>query len=359
MRVALVLSSSTGGIGRHVVSLVPRLVARGNSVRVYCPDLTRDAHALGGLGIDVHPLTKLWGARSADVVHAHGFKAGALALTATRFGGPPVVVSWHNAVLGHGRQVTLGHLLQRVVARGADLTLGASSDLVVEALRLGARAARLGPVAAPVLGAAQHGRDTVRVALGLDPHDVFVLTVGRLAPQKNLDMILDTAQRLAGAQSPVFAIVGEGPERARLQTRIDTDRLPVRLLGARDDIADLLAAADLAFLTSTWEARALVAQEALLAGLPLVSTRVGGIAELVGEAAVLVGAGDDAAAAAAIEALVDDPAARTALAAAGRVQAAGWPDEDDVAADVEAAYQEVLGPRATGHGTQSGGEPIP
>lgn len=354
MRVALVLSSSTGGIGRHVGSLAPRLVARGHAVRIYCPAVTRDAHDLGALGVDVLPLSALRSAGSADVVHAHGFKAGALALAATRFGGPPVVVSWHNAVLGHGRQALLGHLLQRVVARGADLTLGASSDLVVEALRLGARSARLGPVAAPVLEPPHHDRVAVRAALGLEPHAVLVLTVGRLAPQKNLDMILDTAERLADAPTLVFAIAGEGPERSRLQSRIDVGRLPVRLLGARDDVSDLLAAADLAYLTSTWEARALVAQEALLAGLPLVSTRVGGIAELVGDAAVLVDAGDAAAAARVIRDLAADPVRRRTLAAAGSVRATGWPDEDDVAADVEAAYQEVLGPPAAGQGARRG-----
>ena len=91
-------------------------------------------------------------------------------------------------------------------------------------------------------------------------------------------------------------IVGEGPLRTELEARVAADRSQVRLLGHRDDIASLLAAADIALLTSTWEARALVAQEALLAGVPLVSTRVGGIEELVGDAAVLVEPGDLAAA---------------------------------------------------------------
>ena len=65
----------------------------------------------------------------------------------------------------------------------------------------------------------------------------------------------------------------------RLQDRIDVEALPVRLLGHRHDMSDLLAAADIAVLTSTWEARALVAQE-LRAGVPLVATAVGGVPEL-------------------------------------------------------------------------------
>ena len=63
-------------------------------------------------------------------------------------------MTWHNAVLGQGWSAVGGRLLQRLVARGADLTLGASTDLVAEARRLGARNARLAPVAAPVLGKA-------------------------------------------------------------------------------------------------------------------------------------------------------------------------------------------------------------
>jgi glycosyltransferase involved in cell wall biosynthesis len=251
------------------------------------------------------------------------------------------VVTWHNAILGRGRSAAAGRLLQRGVARAADLTLGASSDLVAVATALGARRARLGPVAAPVLPAATTERAELRASLGLGPDDVAVLTVSRLAPQKNLSMVLDVAAAVRDRPQLQFLVVGAGPERGGLQQRIDVEKLPVSMLGRREDIADLLAAADLALLVSTWEARALVAQEALLAGLPLVSTRVGGIEELVGGAAVLVELDDVAAAAAAVTRLADDPGERRRLSAAGRARAAGWPDEDQVALDVLAAYAEV------------------
>lgn len=347
MRVDQVLTASTGGIGRHVASLVPRLVERGHEVRVFCPELTTRAQGLSGLGAEVLPLRRLVQARGADVVHAHGYKAGGLAAAVSAPAGPPLVVTWHNALLGADagpRAVVAGaaaRLLQRGVARAADLTLGASSDLVEEARRLGARRARLGPVAAPVLPVPRADPATLRGSLGLAPADVVVLTVGRLAPQKNLAMVLDVAAAPA-ARDLRFLVVGDGPEREVLQRRIDRDGLRVDLLGRRDDIADLLAAADLALLTSRWEARALVAQEALLAGLPLVATRVGGIEELVGDAAVLVPLGDVGLAAAAVRGLADDPGARQRLAAAGRVRAAGWPDEDQVADDVLRAYAEVV-----------------
>ena len=106
----------------------------------------------------------------------------------------PLVVTWHNAVLGTGRSATAARLLQRLVARGATLTLGASSDLVTEAERLGARAARLAPVAPPPVPAADpRDRAATRAELGVGPDDTLVLTVARLAPQKNLGLVLDIA----------------------------------------------------------------------------------------------------------------------------------------------------------------------
>ena len=341
MRIAQVLTASTGGIGRHLASIAPRLVDRGHTVRVFCPAETAAAHGLAGRGLDVWPLTELGRARGADVLHAHGYKAGGLCWPIARLTGVPLVVSWHNAVLGEHRTAAVARLLQRGVARGADLTLCASSDLVAEARRLGARQAGLLAVAAPALPAPSVSRAVTRADLDLPEHVVLILTVARLAPQKNLGLVLDVAAVLRGRDDLRFIVVGEGPERPALERRIAEERLPVTLLGHRDDLGSLLAAADLALLTSAWEARALVAQEALLAGLPLVSTRVGGIAELVGEAAVLVDPGDARAAAQAVAALADDPAERARRRDIGWHQVATWPDEDQVVTDLLAAYAEV------------------
>jgi glycosyltransferase involved in cell wall biosynthesis len=140
--------------------------------------------------------------------------------------------------------------------------------------------------------------------------------------------------------APVLAIAGEGPLRGQMQSFVDHYGLPVRLLGARDDIADLLAAADAVVLSSTWEARALVAQEALRAGVPLVATAVGGVPDLVGSAALLVPPGDPDALAGAVRRLLTEPGLGATLAAAGVVQAAGWPDESTVQADLLRLYRE-------------------
>jgi glycosyltransferase involved in cell wall biosynthesis len=106
-------------------------------------------------------------------------------------------------------------------------------------------------------------------------------------------------------------------------------------------VADLLAAADVVVLPSVWEARSLTAQEALRAGRPLVATAVGGLPDLVRDGALLVPPGDPTALAAAVRSLLVDPAAAAALAARGAQVAAGWPTEDDTAAQVAAVYAEL------------------
>jgi glycosyltransferase involved in cell wall biosynthesis len=341
VKVAQLLTASTGGIGRHVASITPRLEQRGHQIRVFCPKATAEAQGFAELGFDVWPLTSQRRLIGADLVHAHGLKAGWLGIPIAWMFRVPLVVTWHNAVLGDGLAPAAVRQMQRAVAMGADLTLGASRDLVAEAQRLGAKNARLSPIAAPALPAAMISRDEQRRALGAYALDTLVLTVSRLAPQKNLGMVLDIAAAVRDRPDLRFVVVGDGPEQEVLQRRITDEHLQVCLLGRSDDIGSLLAAADLALLTSTWEARALVAQEALLAGVPLVSTRVGGIEELVGSAAVLIPPGDVDEAARQVIALADNPDKRHRLRETGLHQAAAWPDEDAVVDNLVKAYADL------------------
>ncbi|WP_344292960.1 glycosyltransferase family 4 protein, partial [Streptomyces synnematoformans] len=171
----------------------------------------------------------------------------------------------------------------------------------------------------------------------------LVVTAAPLAAYGAHAALLDAARRWrALPEQPLLAIAGEGPARGRLQRRIDAEKLPVRLVGRHDDLRRLLAAADVAVLSSPWEARPVLAQEALHAGAPLVATAVGGVPELVGDAAELVPYGDGRALADAVTALLDDPARRARLAAAGRARAGTWPTEDDTVAQVLAIYDELM-----------------
>ena len=283
--------------------------------------------------------------RSADVVHAHGLRASSLTALAVGRRRPervPFVATWHNALLGSGvrRRVMTG--LEVLSARRADVTLGASADLVERAARLGAPDARLLPVAAPAMPPARRAGDEVRAELGINSRPL-ILAVGRLAPQKDYDTLLDAVAAWQDrSPRPAVVVAGEGPERPRLQRAIDARHLDVQLLGHRDDIPDLLAAADVYVLTSRWEARALVVQEAMRAGVPVVATAVGGLPELADDAAVLVPPADAEAVARAVASLLDHDGRRAELARRARERALTWPDEDDTARAVAATYREVL-----------------
>ena len=117
-RLLLVLGTATGGVGSHVRGLAARLADRGAEVTVACPRSTQDVfgfprHVPLEVGARPHPVRDARAVRRlqalpADVVHAHGLRAGTLAALAGR---RPLVVTWHNAQLS-GR---LGALLEALV----------------------------------------------------------------------------------------------------------------------------------------------------------------------------------------------------------------------------------------------------
>ncbi len=358
-RIAEVLATSTGGVGTHVRSVLPALVRAGALTRVCGPAATDElfdfsactAFRAVGISAGLDPVSDARAVRAliratadADLVHAHGLRAGLVALAARRAGRAdhPLVVTLHNELpAGGGLKRAVLTRAEATTVRAADVVLAASGDLAENASRLGARDVRVAPVSAPPLRAPTRSRDQVRTELGLTDDRPLVVAVGRLHPQKGYDTLLDAAATWLG---PLVVIAGDGPLQAQLQARIDAERLPVRLLGRRTDIADLLAAADVCVLPSGWEARSLTAQEALRSGTPLVATRVGGIPELVGDAALLVPAGDAAALAQQVTALLTDEALHDRLAHAGPAQAARWPDEAGTARQLVALYRELLGP---------------
>lgn len=353
--VVLVLGSSAGGVGRHVAALAAGLSARGVDVRVAGPAETLQRFDVGvpttavEIGPTIDPARDLRAAAAlrralhtvpGALVHAHGVRAGfvtALALGA----GPrrPFVLTLHNAVLGTGARARLGAAVLALVCRRADVVLGVSGDLVDRARQLGARRAERALVPAPPLPPGDEARG--RAVLGAGP---VVLAVARLAPQKGLETLLDAAQRSKGSDpAPRVVIVGDGPLHDTLAARIAAERLPVRLAGRRDDVADLLAAADVAVSASVWEGQPVFVQEALRAGVAVVATDAGGTREVTGEAARLVPVGDAAALADALSQLVGDPAERARWARRAAVRAAELPTAADVLEQVERVHRSARG----------------
>jgi glycosyltransferase involved in cell wall biosynthesis len=364
LRTVQVLGGGSAGSCAHVRSLASGLVARGVRVKVAAPSETEQAHDFTGAGAEhVHvprssdpaSLTVLRDAcKDADLVHAHGLHASFRAALALGGRHTPLVVTWHNRTHAEGARAHLLRLLERQAVKSATVVLGATSDLVDRARRCGARDARLAAVALP------DDRRTADPARPEDPggpgpklraelgamERPLLVSAGPLDIHRGYDVLLDASRAWCRLDpAPLLVVAGEGPLRPVLQRQIEDEELPVRLIGHRDDTTGLLAAADLALLPSRWESRSPLAQEALRAGVPLVATAVGGIPEMVGDAAELVPYGNARALADAVLRLLRDPGRRELLRERGIRQTAHWPTEDETVAQVLSVYDELTQPR--------------
>jgi len=157
-------------------------------------------------------------------------------------------------------------------------------------------------------GAGPADRATMKRTLGLEAEERVVGIVAALRPEKNHELFLRCAARLAPrVPGTRFVIAGDGPERARLeqQTRALGLGACVRFLGTVRDTPALYRALDLTVLCShpVVETFPMSLVESLASGVPVVSTRVGAVEDIVieGETGELVPPGDEPALAAAIE----------------------------------------------------------
>ncbi|MXM68733.1 glycosyltransferase [Streptomyces sp. HUCO-GS316] len=361
LRTVQVLGGGNARSSAHVRSLTAGLVARGVRVTVCAPVEADHSYDFTGAGADhVHvprssdpaAVAALRAAcADADLVHAHGLHASFRAVLALGGRRTPFVVTWHDRAYAEGARAHLLRLLERRVVKAASVVLGTTSDLVDRARRTGARDARLAAVAipAPRTCAEQEDPDRrkpkVRAELGATGRPLL-MAVGSLDRHRGYDTLLDATRAWCRLDPvPLVVIAGEGPLRGALQRRIENEGLPVRLIGRRDDVSELLAAADLALLPSLWESRSVLAQEALHARVPLVATAVGGVPELVGDGAELVPSADAKALADAVVRLLGDPERRELLREKGARQAATWPTEDETVAQVLSVYDELTQPR--------------
>ncbi|WP_073948940.1 glycosyltransferase family 4 protein [Streptomyces kebangsaanensis] len=359
LRTVQVLGGGSTGSSAHVRSLAAGLVARGVRVTVCAPAEADRAYGFTDVGaqhvhvprssdpVSVAALRTV--CADADLVHAHGLHASFRAALALGGRDTPLVVTWHNHAHAEGARAHLLRLLERRVVKAATVVLGTTSGLVDRARRRGARDARLAAVAVPPPAAGYEHPDRphskVRAELGVIERPLL-LAVASLDPDRGHELLLDAARawRLLDP-APLLLVAGEGPLRAPLQRRIEEEGLPVRLLGRREDVGELLAAADVALLPRSWEARPVLAQEALHARVPLVAVRTGSVPELVGDAAELVPDQDAEALADAVVRLLGDPERREALREMGAQQAGTWPTEDETVAQVLSVYDELTRPR--------------
>lgn len=192
-------------------------------------------------------------------------------------------------------------------------------------------------------------RAAIRAEFGTPAATPVVLALGSLVRRKGYDILIDALGRATERDLEVW-IGGAGAERESLEEAARALAHPrVRFLGRRDDVPDLLAACDLFVMPSRAEGLGVAALEAMTAGKAVVASRVGGLGEIVLEqrTGLLVPPEDPAALAAALDALIADPARRASLGEAGRARVfESFLDEQMVAA-YERMYRRTLEERGS------------
>ena len=187
----------------------------------------------------------------------------------------------------------------------------------------------------------------LRERLSAGPDTLLVGVVGRLSEEKGIDLLLDAmAQLRSRAPRLRLAIVGDGPERAALELRVERLGLgdQVVFLGMRQDIDRLLRAFDVFAMPSRKEALPIALLEAMASGCCIVASRVGGI-PLVLEDGVegrLCEADSVSSLRASLEPVLEDPELRSRLARAARERVESELTLDQTARQHERLYSELL-----------------
>lgn len=323
--------------------------------------LARPALEVPQLGREIEPfadlrafvrLVRALRAFHPDVVHTHLAKAGLLGRIAARFAGAQIVIhTFHGNVL-HGyfgpvrTAIFIG--IERMLAHLSTRIIAISPQQVAELRRLGiGRSDQIVhiPLGLDLQPFLDPPRGLLRRELGLADGERLVGIIGRLVPIKAVDLFLDAAAILHDRYPDVhFLIVGDGDERDRLCERADELGLgsTVRFLGWRADVTAVYADCDVVVLTSRNEGTPVSLIEALACARPVVATRVGGVADLLGDCGLLVETGDATAVAAAVERLLGDPLLSMQLGAAGRQRVYPRYDQSELVARIDELYAGLL-----------------
>jgi glycosyltransferase involved in cell wall biosynthesis len=323
------------------------------------PSLARDVRALAAL-------RALLAARRPQLVHTHTAKAGVLGRLAALACRPrPLLVhTYHGHVLsgyfGRGASAAIARV-ERLLARRTDALVAVAPsvrDDLLQRHRVGTRGQYA--VVPPGIDVERTAPDpaagrALRRALGVPEDGVLLACVGRLAPVKNVDLVLDAFAAVAGRHAGArLLVMGDGPAGPRLRARIAalpgaSWRPPERRLSA------LYGAADALVLGSDAEGLPQVLAEALAAGLPVLATAVGGVPDLVrdGHDGLLVPPRDVRALQAAMGRLLGEPALRARLAAGARGRDLDEHGTDRVAGQLAELYAQLLDRRLARTGAVS------
>jgi glycosyltransferase involved in cell wall biosynthesis len=331
----VITAADIGGAQAHVLDLIDGFrdryeihlaVGEEGPLTGAARALGAQVHLLAGL---VRPIAPLADARAIAgcrrliqrlaprLVHGHSSKGGLVARAAARAAATPAVFTAHGWGFAAGTPAARRPLVWASEALAA--SLGGHIVCVSRydrRLAEHALIARLAPVSAIYCGLPAHAPQARP-----DREPPTVVMVARFFPQKDHALLL---RAFAAARCPDarLLLVGDGPGLPacrRLAADLGLGH-QAQFLGARDDVPQLLAGAQVFALASRYEGLPISILEAMRAGLPVLATAVGGVGEAVahGRSGLLTPPGDEHALAAALRLLLGQPRLRAAMGAAGR-----------------------------------------
>lgn len=332
-RISFVFPNASGA-----VAFVERARALGHPVEVLDPEHLRWWPEI---------LAERLRSMEPDLLHIHagiGWEGNRAGMAARKAGVPANVRTEH-----------LPYMLQRRVQRRehlegltcVDHVICVSEQSFESHVRAGLPVERFSVVRNGIsLPRARRSRAETRATFRISPEELLVITVARLIAQKGHRVLLNAIPQILAEQPHThFLWVGEGRLRAGLEREAAAAGLSDRIIfaGSRDDVPDLLAAADAFVLPSEFEGLPLALIEAMAAGLPVVATRVPGTTEVItNDAGQLVPPRDPAALATGVVTVLRDPDQSRAMAERGRVLAERDFSARRMADEVYAIYRSVL-----------------
>jgi predicted dehydrogenase/glycosyltransferase involved in cell wall biosynthesis len=326
-------SSEPSGVGEHMLALAA-LLGHAWNITLAAPAIDTallSRAAVIGLAVKTLPADETesasWFASAGfDLVHVHagiGWEGHGLAASARAAGVPVVLRTEHLPYLitdtDEAAAYALGiHQVDRIIC--------VSQFVTTSHVAAGIAAERLATVRNGIVPPSpRRTRAEVRASLCLGDETPVIITIARLSPQKGHGTLLAAAEEILQLRPDArFLLIGTGPEEGMLRAIVEQRSLgqAVLFLGRRNDVPDLLQAADLMVLPSLFEGLPLVVLEAMAAELPVIASRIGGTDEAVvdGVTGRLFEAGDTAELVDAVLAFLADPIAAKAAGKAGKAR---------------------------------------
>lgn len=264
-----------------------------------------------------------------DVIHTHTAKAGVLGRLAALIAYPSAkrIHTYHGHLLHGYFPAWKTHIvvsIEKLLARPSTALITIGTQVRKDLLAVGIGKPKQYSVIFPGLGRLNtQTKVSARKELNLEHNKLFIVFVGRLAQIKRPDRLVDIARDLKINHPGVeILIVGAGEKFTEIKELARKDSLPMVLLGWRNDIGRILSASDIAILCSDNEGIPLTLIQASQAGLPIISTNVGSVSDIVinGETGILTSPNSNSLILA-LKSMISDPEKLSRFGAAGKVRA--------------------------------------